>query len=219
MFNAGQLSLKYKALGTPNLEMRVNAGNYLQTLATSQQTVAVSTAMIDNILSAFNPALEQAYTKETSQRWRMAYNLSYGRLLAQRLRCYEYNSALAQLKLLGAQDIATKSNHWIFRPDANINYAAGMKKSKDLAETLLKRCINEAPGTPWAILAARELQYPFGIKVIEQYEKPPPPPSEREDKADLLTGKKKGVLLLADDKKKPKAPPAAPPPPPKLPKF
>ena len=94
-----------------------------------------------------------------------------------------------------------------------------MKKSKDLAETLLKRCINEAPGTPWAILAARELQYPFGIKVIEQYEKPPPPPSEREDKADLLTGKKKGVLLLADDKKKPKAPPAAPPPPPKLPKF
>jgi len=219
VFNAGQLSLKYKALGTPNLEMRVNPGNYLQVLATSQQTVAISTAMIDNILSAFNPALEQAYAKETSPRWRMAYNLSYGRLLAQRLRCYEYNSALAQLKLLGAQDIATKSNHWIFRPDPNINYAAGMKKSKDLAEMLLKRCIDEAPGTPWAILAARELQYPFGIKVIEQYEKPPPPPSEREDRADLLTGKKKGILLLADDKKKPKAPPAAPPPPPKLPKF
>lgn len=219
VFNAGQLSLKYKALGTPNLEMRVNQGNYLQILATSQQTVAVSTAMIDNILTAFSPKLEQEYTKETSLRWRMSYNLCYGRLLAQRLRCYEYNSALAQLKLLGAQDIATKSNHWIFRPDVNINYAAGMKKPKDLAETLLKRCINEAPGTPWAILAARELQYPFGIKVIEQYEKPEPPPSERQEPANLLTGKKKGVLLLADDRKKPKAAPATPPPPPKLPKF
>lgn len=219
VFNAGQLSLKYKAQGTPNLELRVNPGNYLLVLATSQQTVAISTAMIDQILTAFSPTLEQAYAKEESLRWRMAYNLCYGRLLAQRLRCYEYNSALAQLKLLGAQDIATKSNHWIFRPDPNINYAAGMKKTKDLAETLLKRCINEAPGTPWAILAARELQYPFGIKVIEQYEKPLPPPSERQDKADLLTGKKKGVLLLADDKKKPKTPPSAPPPPPKLPKF
>ena len=219
VFNAGQLSLKYKALGTPNLEMRVNPGNFLQVLATSQQTVAVSTAMIDNILSAFSPALEQAYAKESSLRWRMSYNLCYGRLLAQRLRCYEYNSALAQLKLLGAQDIASKSNHWIFRPDPNINYAAGMKKPKDLAETLLRRCINEAPGTPWAILAARELQYPFGIKVIEQYEKPAPPPPERQDPADLATGKKKGVLLLADDRKKPKAMPAAPPPPPKLPKF
>ena len=218
VFNAGQLSLKYKAQGTPNLEMRVNPGNFLQVLATSQQTVAVSTAMIDNILTAFSPKLEQEYAKETSLRWRMAYNLCYGRLLAQRLRCYEYNSALAQLKLLGGQDIATKSNHWIFRPDTNINYAAGMKKPKDLAETLLKRCIAEAPGTPWAILAARELQYPFGIKVIEQYEKPEPPPPERMDPADL-TGKKKGILLLADDKKKPKAKPAAPPPPPKLPKF
>ncbi len=218
VFNAGQLSLKYKAQGTPNLEMRVNPGNYLQVLATSQQTVAVSTAMIDNILTAFSPKLEQEYAKETSLRWRMSYNLCYGRLLAQRLRCYEYNSALAQLKLLGGQDIATKSNHWIFRPDTNINYAAGMKKPKDLAETLLKRCITEAPGTPWAIMAARELQYPFGIKVIEQYEKPEPPPPERMDPADV-NGKKKGILLLADDKKKPKAKPAAPPPPPKLPKF
>ena len=219
VYKAGQLSLKYKALGTPELELRVNAGNYLQQLATAQQTVAVSTAMIDNILAAFNPNLEQAYPKEASLRWRMNYNLCYGRLLAQRLRCMEYNSALAQLKLLGTQDIATKSNHWIFKPDPSINFAAGMKKPKELAETLLKRCITEAPGTPWATLAARELQHPFGIKVIEQFEKPPPPPSMREEET-VVNGKKKGILLLADDsKKKPTPKPAAPPPPPKLPKL
>lgn len=216
--NAGELSLKYKALGTPNLELRVNPGNYIQTLATAQQTVAISTAMIENILQAFNPNLEQSYAKETSLRWKMAYNLCYGRLLAQKLRCYEYNSALAQMKLMGSQDVASKSNHWIFRPDTNINYAAGTKKQKDLAETLLKRCITEAPGTPWAILAARELQYPFGIKVIERFEPPPPPPSEMEANA-AAAGKKKGILLLADDKKKKPTKPAAPPPPPKLPKF
>ncbi len=218
VFKAGQLSLKYKALGTPELDLRVSQANYLQTLATSQQTVATSTFMIDNILTAFTPGLEQAYAKEPSLRWRMAYSLCYGRLLAQRLRCYEYNSALAQLKLLGAQDVATKSNHWIFRPDANINYAAGMKKPKDLAEILLKRCISEAPGTPWAVLAAREMQYPFGIKVIEKFEPPEPTPTMTAA-VDPVTGKKKGILLLADDSKKKKTAPAPPPPPPKLPKF
>lgn len=218
VYTAGQLSLKYKAQGTPELELRVNQGNYIQTLATAQQTVAVSTAMIDNILTAFNPTLEQAYAKETSLRWKMAYNLCYGRLLAQRLRCLEYNSALAQFKLMGAQDVASKSNHWIFRPDTNINFAAGTKKQKDLAETLLKRCITEAPGTPWAILAARELQYPFGIKVIERFDPPAPPPSATPAAA-AAAGKKKGVLLLADDKKKQPTKQAAPPPPPKLPKL
>lgn len=217
--NAGELSLKYKALGTPTLELRVNPGNYIQTLATAQQTVAISTAMIENVLLAFNPNLEQSYSKEQSLRWRMAYNLCYGRLLAQKLRCYEYNSALAQMKLMGSGDVASKTNHWIFRPDVNINYAAGTKKQKDLAETLLKRCITEAPGTPWAILAARELQYPFGIKVIERFEPPPPPPSEAETAA-AANAKKKGILLLADDTKKKKTTkPAAPPPPPKLPKL
>lgn len=218
VYMAGQLSLKYKTLGTPELELRVNPNNYLQTIAQAQQSVAVSTAMIDNILAVFSPNLEVEYRKESSPRWRMAYNLSYGRLLAQRLRCLEYNSALAQLKLLGTQDIQTRVNRFVFRPDATLNFAAGMKKPKDLSETLLKRCINEAPGTPWAIMAARELQHPYGIKVIEQFDPPPPPPSAMENNP-AQPGKKKGVLILVDDKKKPKPKPAAPPPPPKLPRF
>lgn len=214
---AHELSLKYKALGTPELELRVNPNNYIQTLATAQQTVAVSTAMIDEILTAFPPSLEQAYKSEESPRWRMAYSLSMGRLLAQRLRCMEYNTALAQLKLLGTQEITSKVNHFIFRPDPNMNFAAGVKKPKDLSELLLKRCIAEAPGTPWAILAARELQHPLGIKVIEKFDPPPPPRNEAAEK-DTPT-KKKGILLLADDKKKKPAPPAPPPAPPALPKY
>lgn len=214
---AHELSLKYKALGTPELELRVNPNNYIRTLATAQQTVAVSTAMIDEILTAFPPSLEQAYLKEESPRWRMAYNLSFGRLLAQRLRCMEYNTALAQLKLLGTQDITTRVNHFVFRPDPNINYAAGMKKPKDLSEMLLKRCVNDAPGTPWAILAARELQYPYGIKVIERFDPPPPPPTAAA--VANAAGKKKGILLLADDTKRKPATPPPPPVPPKLPKY
>ncbi|MDB5390240.1 MAG: hypothetical protein JWM11_5886, partial [Planctomycetaceae bacterium] len=212
------LKPKYGALNTPDLELRVNPNNYIQTFANAQKSVTVCASMIDEILPAFSPTLEQAYKSEESLRWRMSYNLLLGRLLAQRLRCMEYNSALAQMKLLGTQEITSKANHFIFRPDPTINFAAGMKKPKELAELLLNRCVNEAPGTPWAIMAARELQHPFGIKVIEKFD-PPPPPRDESPAAKDVTTKKKGVLLLADDRKKKQAPPAPPAPPPVLPRY
>jgi hypothetical protein len=218
---AADRSLRYKAKGTPDLELRVNQGNYLQTLTRSQQTVAESTLMIENILEAFRGNLEAEYEKESSPRWRAAYNLALGRLLAQKVRCYEYNYACAQLKTMGAQEVANKSNHWIFRPDPNLNYATSMKKLAVQAEKLLRRVLDEAPGTPWAVLASRELKDPFGLKIIERYDPPPPPPKPNTNTA-TPTPTKKGVLLLADDRPKPKTPPAKPappPPPPKLPRL
>lgn len=216
---AADRSLRFKAKGTPDLELRVNQGNYLQTLTRAQQTVAESSLMIDNILEAFRGNLEAEYEKEDSPRWRMAYNLALGRLLAQKIRCFEYNYACAQMKTMGAQDVANKSNHWIFRPDPNINYATSMKKTAMQAEKLLRRVLDEAPGTPWAVMASRELKDPFGMKIIERYDPPAPPPTANNTPA---TPSKKGMLLLADDRPKPKTPPskpAPPPPPPKLPKI
>ena len=62
----------------------------------------------------------------------------------------------------------------------HLNYATNYTKSARLAEELLTRVVNEAPGTPWAVHAARELRDPFGIKVIEHYIPPPPPPKPGE---------------------------------------
>ncbi|HVC95698.1 MAG TPA: hypothetical protein VND64_18535, partial [Pirellulales bacterium] len=41
---------------------------------------------------------------------------------------------------------------------------------------LLSRCVKENSGTPWAVLAARELEQPLGFAVDEAYVAPPPPP-------------------------------------------
>ena len=122
------------------------------------------------------------------------------------------------MKTIGGQDVANKSNHWIFRPDDNINYATTMKKRAIEAEKLLKRVVQNAPGTPWAVMASRELKDPFGIKVVERFDPPPPPP--RAGDANVGNDKKKGVLLLADDvmKKAARKPQEAPTPPPVLPK-
>ena len=111
-------SREYKALGTPTLDLRVTPQNY-KTLATeAQKSVAESQLMIESILLEAMPnGIDSQLDKEPSQRWRMNFCLSYGRLLAQKIRCQEYNAAFAWIKNdLAAEDISTKSNHWIVRP-------------------------------------------------------------------------------------------------------
>jgi hypothetical protein len=213
---AAALSLRYKAQGTPNLDLRVTPTNYLPTINDSQKTAAETTLMVDTILQPFamGGKLEEEYQKETSLRWKAAYNLTYGRLLAIKVRAFEYNYACAQLKLLGTGDVATKSNHWIFQPDAQLGSGASMKKLATESDRLLKRCVNEAPGTPWSLLASRELMYPLGMKVQQKFIQPPTP---REIAA--AAAAKTARFAPEMQKKTPPKKPEPPPKPPALPKL
>ena len=213
--NAARLSRINKSEGTPNLDMRVTARNFRQTATTAQQTVARSQLMIEGIMRAFPSGIEKQLAKEESPRWRMAFCLSYGRLIAQRVRCYEYNYACAWLKgNLSEQDINSKSNRWIFKPSQKINYATTMKRSAEMANKLLNQVIEEAPGTPWAVLATRELQHPFGMQIEHRFIPPPPPPKPRQ-----ATPAKPRLLLARQPKpNKPKPKPKKPPKP-RLPRL
>ena len=203
---AAELSRANPSEGTPDLDIRVTARNFRNSATTAQQTVARSQLMIQSILQAFPNGIEKHLDKEQSPRWRMAFCLSYGRLLAQQVRCLEYNYACAWLKgNLTEQDINTKSNRWIFKPSEKINYATSMKKNAKLASKLLTQVIEEAPGTPWAVLAARELKHPFGMMVEHRFIPPPPPPKPRP------ATPQKPRLLLAPNPKVNKPPPKKPP--------
>jgi hypothetical protein len=165
-----------RAQGTPQMEFRVQPNNFRQQFADAQKSAAISSLAIDNILSRMPPNTEKLYAAEQSPRWRLAFSLSYGRLLAQKVRAFEYNSALAQLK--GAytdSDINSKVNHFIFRPDSELHYAPSLRKQARAAEEHLQRVVKEAPGTPWEMLAKRELKDGFGIRLIERFIPPPPP--------------------------------------------
>ena len=137
--------------------------------------MADSQYMLDAMLQLFPPGIERELEREPSVRWRMAFCLNYGRLLGNRTRNLEYNSALATLKTsLAEADINTRSNLWIFHPSPEVkNSGAASRKAAQLATDLLNRVIAEAPGTPWAIMASRELQNPFGIRVEERFSPPP----------------------------------------------
>ena len=119
---------------------------------------------------------------------------------------------------LTPQDINSKSNHWIFRPDDKLNYAAPFKKTAREATEWLERVMNDAPGTPFAVMAARELKDPLGLRVIQRYV---PPVQRRPGRRNAVATPKRPRVLFANKKRKNTPPPrpAPPPKPPKLPKL
>jgi hypothetical protein len=216
---AAFLSREHKANGTPGLDFRVNPGNFRQVASNAQKTVAVSQLAIDTILQgAFPDGIEDGLASEPSSRWRVNFALTYGRLLAQKVRSMEYNFAFAALKSnLSNEDVRTKSNHWIVRPDTRINYASNYRRVAETSQNLLNLVVEEAPGTPWAVLAQRELKDGFGIKVQQRFI--PPPPPARPGAKKPAAPRKKRVHFQQEKKKQAAAKPAPPPKPPVLPNL
>jgi len=211
---AAQLSRQNKAEGTPALELRVTPQNYRQRATQAQEQVARSQLMIDTILQAFPRGIEKHLEKERSARWRMNFCLTYGRLLAHRVRNLEYNAACADLKSnLTPQDVGSSANHWIFRPDDSINYATSERRNAKTARRLLQHVIDEAPGTPWAALAKRELKHPFGLRVVKRYIPPPTPRQQANN------NNRRRIQLARERKKRARQKPKPKPVKPKLPRY
>jgi hypothetical protein len=166
-----------KLKGTPRLIFAPTGQTFFNEMREAQETAAYDSAILQQCLGVFGArGLEQAYAKETSPRWRAWYDLSYGRLLAMMVRCNEYNWACATMKAKGADFVDKKSNRWQFKPDKALHYGSQDERMAKEATRLLTRCLQENPGTPWALLAQRELKDPFGFRVDEAYVAPPPPP-------------------------------------------
>jgi tRNA A-37 threonylcarbamoyl transferase component Bud32 len=110
--------------------------------------------------------------RETSRQWQGHYDLVMGRFLAMKIRCYEYNWACACMKKAPPKFTNPRSNAWRLVPDRAIQYSKKADEAAREAETLLRRVVEEHPGTPWAVTAQHELDNPFGFKWVETYVKP-----------------------------------------------
>jgi hypothetical protein len=88
-------------------------------------------------------------------------------------------------------------NEWRLHPDETVNYVTGLNRAIEAAQKHLQAIIVEAPGTPWAVLASRELQDPFGIRIEERFN----PPVQRGTVQNAPT--KKGIQLANDRKSQP----------------
>ncbi len=185
--------------GMPSLSFPPTDGpEFKQAMETNQALAARTAYTVDSALEPIS-AVAKLRDRETSRRWQAHYDLIRGRLLAVKVRCYEYNWACAKMKKDAPKFSKPDSNTWRLIPDKEIHMSDKAAVAATQATDLLKRVVAEHPNTPWALLAQRELKDPLGFKWIETKVKP----IVRGDGGDAA-------------KKKKEKPMAPPPPPPKI---
>lgn len=112
--------------------------------------------------------------KETSPRWQAGFDLAVGRVAATMARTEAYNGMLAQAKTnLKFKD--PKNNTWILKPADEITVGSQVEKLGKKAREYLERVVADHPGTPWAMMAQRELETPIGWKWEEEFTDLSPP--------------------------------------------
>ncbi|AGA24471.1 vWA domain-containing protein [Singulisphaera acidiphila] len=144
---------------------------FKEVMADNQTKAALTANAVDEALGPIMQAAKHR-DRETSRRWQAHYDLIRGRLLAMKIRCYEYNWACATMKKDALKFKNETSNAWKLVPSEEIRYSDKAASAAKQAKDLLQRVIDEHPNTPWALLAKRELKDAFGFQWVETYVKP-----------------------------------------------
>lgn len=156
-----------RALSPPRLEFRKeNEAAMARTLATAQQASAEVETDLRKLFAALDGGRADR-SRLTGPRWQAGYDLAWGRTLAARVRCEGYNTMLASLKN-GKKFEKADSTVWVLEPTDGMPSDSALDKMSKTARETLERVISEHPGTPWALLARRELETPIGWKWTER---------------------------------------------------
>jgi hypothetical protein len=136
----------------------------------------------------------EANGSEAMHRLQGHLSLILGRLLAVKVRCYEYNWACAMMKKDPRKFQKPRSNAWRLVPDEKIQYSEKAADAGMEAKALLRFVVEEHAGTPWATLAQRELSNPLGFRWVETYAGP----VAREISVPDYRKKTKSIVMHAD---------------------
>lgn len=101
-------------------------------------------------------------------RWQAGYDLALGRALAAQVRTEGYNAMLAQAKQ-GMKFEDPKNDTWVIRPADQFTAGSVLAGQAEKAKEYLTRVATEHAGTPWALLAERELAAPLGWEWREDF--------------------------------------------------
>lgn len=129
------------------------------------QRATQTAAAIEQLLANFeNRVVDGLAEQETSPRWRAWHDLTVGRLRAGLVRNLAYADFASRLS---ANQLKSDTNGLAFSP-AKLPRTSELTASAEEARELLIRCRDQHRGTPWEILAARELMHDFGFTIRER---------------------------------------------------
>ncbi len=158
---------------------KTNEARFVNAVSKAQQSAAIIEPAVNRLYEILRTGEDQR-PEEISPRWQAGYDLAMGRAIAAKVRAETYNSMLAliktKLKFDKPKDKNTPQNNtWILQPADTIETGSQDAKLLAKAKMYLERVTKEHEGTPWAMLAQRELQTPLGWKWTQDYTKPPQP--------------------------------------------
>ena len=171
-------------LSSPRTEfVKFNEANFVREVTRAQRNAALIEPPLNRLYEMLR-AGEGDRDSEQSLRWKAGFDLAMGRAIAAKLRAETYNGMLAliktQKKFSPAVGDSPQNNTWLLRPANATETGSQHRKLLDKATMYLERVVDEHPGTPWAMLAERELAVPIGWKWVERYTQPPQPREPRQ---------------------------------------
>ena len=130
-----------------------------QILFEAQKSAAKLSAQVDRVYGAIKPGEEFA-NQLIRPRWKAGFDLAMGRILAIKVRTDGYNAMLAKAKR--GMKFKRNSDTWVLKPSDEFTTGSTLAKEGKKAKEYLTRVVEDHPGTPWALLAKRELSSPLG---------------------------------------------------------
>ena len=154
---------------------KINEANFVKEVTEAQRNAALIEPPLNRLYEMLR-AGESGRELEESLRWQAGYDLAMGRAIAAKLRAETYNGMLAliktQKKFSPAVGDLPQNNTWILKPADATETGSQHRKLIDKAKLYLERVVDKHPGTPWALLAQRELAIPIGWEWTEYYTQP-----------------------------------------------
>lgn len=146
---------------------KLDDAQFAEDLTRAQRASAILAPNLDRLVSTLRRG-EAGRAELDSPRWQAGFDLAMGRALATKIRAEGYNEMLALAKG-GMEFSSEKKDTWIISPSAQIATGSRAAAEAEDAKRYLTRVVEDHDGTPWALLAKRELTRPLGWKWRDEF--------------------------------------------------
>jgi hypothetical protein len=162
------------------IELRVHFSpdlpTFIQQVAKEKQKALVYLQYLDAAEKELD-ANKHLRDREPENRWQANFDLLYAQIIAYKVRVYEYGAYLdAFAKNPKIVPLTKPPNlrlvHWDVTTRKEQLMAEVTQPYVDKATELLKKVIEDHPGTPWAARAKWELNRGYGVDLVPDYDPP-----------------------------------------------